>query len=254
VHNVHGTLEVDADGIYETQDLVIATHAMPLADWRRTRTFCWMSALLHFDKLLQIPLIVAHEISGISYRQMIEAFVNDAVDGYPLLREIRDLLLEAAAAIQAGGPEYLYSEEWLGMFWPADEYMFIKLVAENRLDQFYREASALLRQLLAEHTPGVPLDLIDQAILLNRSLIKQPFCHEDTTVELGYDIWKFYRERLTGQDVSVERQRVAYRIDRTSERWTDLGTWCRDVVWYGSRKGAYLYGNRAMQNEIAGHH
>jgi radical SAM superfamily enzyme YgiQ (UPF0313 family) len=254
VHNVHGTLEVDADDIYETQDLVIATRAMPLADWRRTRTFSWMSALLHFDKLMQIPFIVTHEISGVSYRQMIEAFMNGAADGYPLLREIRDLLLDAAAAIQAGGPEYLYSEDWLNMFWTADEYVFIKLTAENRLDQFYHEAGALLCQLLAERTTGLPLDVIDQAIRLNRRLIKQPFCHEDATVELDYDIWKLYRDRLAGQDAGVERQRVTYRIDRTSERWTDFSAWCRDVVWYGSRKGAYLYGNRTVHNEIAGHH
>src|SRR5215470_1765306 len=90
VHNVHGALEVDSDGIYETQDLVIATNTMPLADWRRARTFAWMSALLHFDKLFQIPLILAHELSGISYRRMVEAFMNGEAEGYPLLREIRD--------------------------------------------------------------------------------------------------------------------------------------------------------------------
>jgi len=254
VHNVHGTLEVDADDIYETQDLVIATRAMPLADWRRSRTFSWMSALLHFDKLMQIPLIVAHEISGITYRQMIEAFMNGRVEAYPLLREIRDLLMDAARAIQEGGPEYLYSEPWLNMFWTADEYVFIKLTAEKRLDQFYREAGALLRQLLAERATSVPLAVIDQAIELNRQLVKQPFCRNDATVELDYDVWKFYRDQLSGRDARIERRPVMYQIDRSAQVWTDFGAWCRDVVWYGSRKGAYLYGNRVVHNEIAGHH
>ena len=73
--NIHGErVELD-DDVPEVQDLVIATAAMPLADWRRTRVFCWMTALLHFDKLFQIPLILAHGISGISYRDMIEAFM-----------------------------------------------------------------------------------------------------------------------------------------------------------------------------------
>ena len=53
--NIHGErVELD-DDVPEVQDLVIATAATPLADWRRTRVFCWMAALLHFDKLFQIP-------------------------------------------------------------------------------------------------------------------------------------------------------------------------------------------------------
>ena len=74
--NIHGErVELD-DDVPEVQDLVIATASTPLADWRRTRNFCWMAALLHFDKLFQIPLILAHGISGITYRDMIEAFMQ----------------------------------------------------------------------------------------------------------------------------------------------------------------------------------
>lgn len=254
VHNIHGTREVAVDGIYEVQDLVVATHAMPAADWRRSRSFGWMSALLHFDKLMQIPLIVAHEISGVSYRQMIEAFMSKTADPYPLLAEIRDLMLDAAADIQQGGPEYLFSEDWLGIFWPVDEYVFIKLAAENKLEQFYAEAGALLQSFIAERAASAPVELIDQAIRLNRMLVKLPSRSEDATVELDYDLWQFYQDRLTGRDASLTRSQTVYRIDRTSERWPDFAAWCREVVWYGNKKGAYLYGSRAVHREIAGHH
>jgi radical SAM superfamily enzyme YgiQ (UPF0313 family) len=254
VHNIHGTMEVEVDGIYEMQDLVIATHAMPAPDWRRARSFGWMSALLHFDKLMQIPLIVANEVSGASYRQMIEAFMSKAADPYPLLAEIRDLMLGAAADIQAGGPEYLMSEEWLGIFWPVDEYVFIKLVAEDKIDRFYAEAGELLTQLVAERSPSLPVALIDQAIRLNRALVKQPGNRGDANIELDYDLWQFYQNRLVGQPTSLEPKRVAYRIDRSSERWLDFDSWCREVVWYGNKKGAYLYGNRTVHTELAGHY
>jgi radical SAM superfamily enzyme YgiQ (UPF0313 family) len=254
VHNIHGTLEVEADGIYETQDLVIATHAMPPADWRRARTFGWMSALLHFDKLMQIPLIVAHEISGADYRQMIEAFMSEAADDYPLLSEIRDLMFRAAADIQNGGPEYLFARDWLGIFWPVDEYVFIKLSAEKTLDQFYAEAGALLRRFVAERGGSVPVELIDQAVRLNRALVKQPSCAEDAIVELEYDIWQFYQDKFNGHETSIERKSTAYRIDRTTERWPSFADWCRQVVWYGNKKGAYLYGGATIHREFAGHH
>src|SRR6185369_4657117 len=54
--NIHGErVESDAE-IVEMQELVIATNTMPKDDWARTRAFCWWAGLLHFDKILQIPL------------------------------------------------------------------------------------------------------------------------------------------------------------------------------------------------------
>jgi radical SAM superfamily enzyme YgiQ (UPF0313 family) len=142
--NIHGALEESEDGIAEVQELVIATAAMPAADWRRARAFAWMTALLHFDKLLQIPLVVVNTLGGIGYRRLIEAFMAVDAARCPLLGEIRDFFVDSARAIQAGGPEYVYSREWLGIYWPADEYVFIRLTAERKLDCFYDEARAVL--------------------------------------------------------------------------------------------------------------
>src|SRR6185437_4725845 len=71
--NIHGERVELEDDVPEVQQLVIATAAMPREAWQRTRAFCWITALLHFDKLFQIPLIAAHELAGISYREMLEA-------------------------------------------------------------------------------------------------------------------------------------------------------------------------------------
>ena len=59
---------------------------------------------------------------------------------------------------------------------------------------------------------------------------------------------------LRGLPRSLDRAAVRYRIDRSSERWDDFQTWSREVVWYGNKKGAYLYGNRAVQAELAGNY
>ncbi|MBV8393725.1 MAG: cobalamin-dependent protein, partial [Alphaproteobacteria bacterium] len=118
--NIHGErVELD-DDVPEVQDLVVATAATPAVDWRRTRTFCWMAALLHFDKLFQIPLILAHGISGISYRDMIEAFMAADPARYPLIAKINAFFESEARSIQHGGAEYVFSREYLNIYWPAD--------------------------------------------------------------------------------------------------------------------------------------
>jgi hypothetical protein len=75
--NIHGNL-IDKDNeILEKQELVIGTDSMPKQDWVKTRAFCWMAGLLHFDKILQIPIIILHELTGISYNNIIELFLQN---------------------------------------------------------------------------------------------------------------------------------------------------------------------------------
>ena len=44
-------------------------------------------------------------------------------------------------------------------------------------------------------------------------------------------------------------------IVRSKSYYPDLLAWCREVVWWGNKKGAYLYLNRNIspQPQLAGH-
>jgi hypothetical protein len=86
-------------------------------------------------------------MSTISYRSIIEGFMNPDEVRYPTLSHIYKFFIKEAESIQGGGEEYVYSKEWLGIYWPADEYMFIYLTVEKKWDQFYKEASILLRDI-----------------------------------------------------------------------------------------------------------
>ena len=248
--NIHGAL--DEDEIPEVQQLVVATKSMSRDDWRRSRSFAWMAALVHFDKLVQIPIIVAHELLGVSYRTITESFMHADTARFPLLAEIRDFFDDFAKQIQAGGPEYVYSQQWLGIYWPADEYIFIKLTAEGRMQQFHDECGALLRSLASKEAADI--GLLDEALRLNHALVKQPGVHKDITVSCSRDLLGFYRRVLIGEPIQLKQQNVNYAVKRSAETWTDFNEWCREVVWYGNKKGAYLYGNRAVEVEYAGHY
>src|SRR5262249_29694292 len=117
--NIHGSLLSSEDEIQEYQELVVATGAMPAADWVRTRVFCWITALLHFDKVLQIPLVLLHETCGASYRELLELFSEGDLTAYPTLRSLRAFFQDKALDIQRGGEEYCRSERWLNIWWPA---------------------------------------------------------------------------------------------------------------------------------------
>jgi hypothetical protein len=251
--NIHGSLLTSEDDVQEYQDLVIATRTMPRSDWRRTRAFCWMAALLHFDKVFQIPLIVAHELTGVRFRELLEAFSDGDVSVFPTLAYIQEFFAASAADIQQGGEEYCRSERWLNIYWPADELVFIHLCTEGRLPAFYREARECLSRFLEKRGAALPEGVLEEAVLLNHRLVKQPFQEDDLQLELRHNLWEFYRGACAGSRVGLERRPCVYRIDRTSRRFHSWEEWCQQVVWYGNKKGAYLYANQAVEPQYEGH-
>ena len=252
--NVHGSLSESEEEVYETQQLVIATGAMPKGDWVRTRTFSWMVALLHFDKILQIPFVLLHEVCSINYRELIELFSERSPASCSVISSIRSFFMEKARNIQNGGPEYCRSDEWLNIWWPADEYILIRLCVENNVNRFYEEAEQILDRFLGEKFLSLPPRLLHEAIELNKTLIKLPFQTEDLEWNLSYNIWEFYQCALRGNPIPLQEKMCRCYIDRTSKAWLSWDEWCREVIWFGNKKGAYLYGNRAYEApEIAGH-
>lgn len=255
--NFHGSLDEEKDdpSIREKQVLVIGTNSMPKEDWLKTRSYCWMAALLHFDKIFQIPIILTHKQTGIRYRDIFSAFMDENyTKNYPILDEIRRFFVAKALDIQTGGAEYCEAKEWLNIWWPADEYTFIKLTVENKIHDFYDEAGNLLRDLI--HNLGKPIDenALTDAIALNHALLKIPFLTDDITLTLRYDIMKFYRGSLEDNGVVLEKIPTKYNIERSKAAFTDWNLWFKEVVWYGNKKGAYLHGNWETEYQLSGHY
>ena len=111
--NIHGEKVKLEDDVPEYQELVIATNSMPKEKWRKTRAFCWMAIFLHFDKIFQIPLIIAHTYGDLKYCDIITSFIDADPNKFPTISKISELFIDQARVIQNGGAEFLYSEEWL---------------------------------------------------------------------------------------------------------------------------------------------
>ena len=237
--NMHGSL-VQAEEVYEIQELVVGTNTMPKEDWVKVRAFAWMAALLHFDKVLQIPIVLIHENCGVSYRELFEIFMEDDIQS-PVIREIRKFFLDKALNIQNGGEEYCESKEWLNIWWPADELILIELCNSNKIDQFYEEAKKEFKAFLQRKGLALPANIIDDAVLLNSQLLKKPFLTQDVQVNARYNIYEAYRSVILCNNIPLQEGKNIYLIDRTTKTWNNWQDWCQEVIWYGNKKGAYLY-------------
>ena len=154
---------------------------MPKDDWVRARVFGWMTALLYFNKLLQIPFVILNGFYSLSFKTIFETFIL-ANASYPTLSEIYSFFYNKAKDIQNGGTEYCESKKWLNIWWPADELMLIKLFTENKISDFYRESERLISDILKRSNAKNYHTVLHESILLNQNLLKMPF--QDKNVKL----------------------------------------------------------------------
>jgi radical SAM superfamily enzyme YgiQ (UPF0313 family) len=258
---IRGSINQIEDEFIEMQELVIGNNDLPKEDWVRARSFAWICNLLHFNKLLQIPLIILNKVALCSYRELIELFSEPSLPGFPILNEIACFFTAKAIAIQNGDHEFCPSAEWLGVYWPVDEYFFIKLSKEGKVDQFYKEAKKRIEIYLEEKEILIPSNLLNEAFELNHFLLKQPFIDSNLKINSSFNIHEFYLGVLNGAEIALEEVNRTYEIDRKTHSWSSWDTWYREVVWYCSKSGEYTYPilNSGISNDyhklkLAGHH
>ena len=131
--------------------------------------------------------------------------------------------------------------------------MFIKVVKEKYLDRIYKEAKDEVESLLRSRAVDYSKKLVEDTFSLNHDLIKLPFKTKDSNVTYSYNIWEYYRSLLVGKDIKLVEKPSTYLIDRTTEKWLTWNDWYKKVVWYGNKKGAYLYsavGEPTKPNEV----
>ena len=240
----HHTSLTEESGIGENQRLVVGTSAMPGEDWVRARVFSWFVSLFYFDRLLQIPFMLLDKLAGVGVREVAEHCITQGASR-PCLGNILALMQEKADGIRSGSPEYVPAPEFLDIWWPLDEYLLIRLVREGTLDRLYGEMS----QLLAPFACRLPEGLLDEALRLNRALVKEPFLAAATAIDLAYAVPEMYLALQRGEEISPARSTHRYLIERGAPGWSDWESWMREMVWYGGKKGDYLFSCRAVGPE-----
>jgi radical SAM superfamily enzyme YgiQ (UPF0313 family) len=234
----HTTVAVDK--IVEIEQLVVGTNTLSKKDWVKTRVFAWMVSLLYFDKLMQIPFIILNKVCSVSYRELIELFmISD--DRYPIISEINDLFTKKALSIQSGDCEYMPSIEWLNIWWRADEFAFIKLYRESAILRFYEEAERVIGQYIDKSGLSFPIKLLHEAVHLNVQLVKSPLYSCNQEIFLGYNIIDVYKATLVGEELPIIEGNYCHLIIRDNQLYRTWDEWCREVVWYGTKKGEYLH-------------
>ena len=245
----------DVPDIEEFLDTVVATSAMPRADWIRAKTFAWLAELLYFDRIAQIPMLLLQKRHGMSFRQVMEAVATTAAaNDAPTITLLVNWLQDHGTAVSGGALEYASRSNSSDLLWPPDQQALITLVEENRLDAFMAELGVRLQTLLHNHlTDGADLDatgfdpdeertILDEALTLNQALICLPNQPDDKRLLLSHDIYTYWIRAMSGDEAPLEPCFKKYVIKRSDRCWATLESWVESLTWnQGPNRSKYLY-------------
>ena len=73
---------------------------------------------------------------------------------------------------------------------------------------------------------------------------------------MNNNIIEFWDNIKNGIETSLHESSCDVLVERNKSQYLQLETWCREVVWWGNKKGAYLYTNRVsnIEPQLAGHY
>jgi len=257
--NMHGSLQDDISNILEQQELVVGTKTLNKDDWMSIRAISWLVALLYFDKVCQVPLAVANGPLGISFNSIIDSFSNASNSDYPVIHSIYQRLLDEAKAITQGGPEYVYSEEYLAIYWPVDELLFIELCTSGKLEDLYDEVSQILSNLLKAEFPDTFAfygeesveNIFQEACDFNQWLINYHVSMpgQDKLFKSHWNIPHVYQSRLQGHYSDIKYSCIESEYELIcAATYDDFNEWLKEVVWYGNKKGNYLHSYKLIED------
>lgn len=211
-----------SDNIPELMEIIVATHTLSREDWVRMHLFAWFTAFLYYThKLLQPTLMVLRTVSGLSYRFLIETFMDTSLlQHYPLLAHIRACFEDTARKYQQGYP---ISQEntliWTlfdGMYLTPDNVMQIELWNADLIDRFYMEAGDLLASQVKRVVPDLDLRLLAETLRFNQQLFMRLFSaqrfpvpvvsrsNRQSAIALHYNLQAFYQGLLMGEPVPLQ--------------------------------------------------
>ena len=225
IRTVHDEIDEAEWEVEEYLDIVVATDAMPPADWRRARVFAWLADFAYYDRALQIPLLILHGRHNWPMREMIEALLDADPGEYPVIAGLVDVLETKAVSIQNGGPEYFPIREAGGLLWPGSQRCVISLVLEDKVDAFYAEAGRLYASMLRDRDLADDEYLLYEALTLNQAALALPFQTENKLLLFSHNVWEYYQSLLVDAPVTVQEGLFVHRVNCTRQQWDTVNTW-----------------------------
>jgi hypothetical protein len=242
---LHASVEDDPHP--ETNDIVVATSAMPTEDWRRMYLFGWAIQAFHCLGLTQSVALFMFARLGMAYSEFYERLLRFAA------RRPATMLGAELAATAAMLDRVLNGGDWdcvdpaFGpVHWPPEELTFLRLVADK--ERFFNEIGQFVAELLPEDAEIAP-DLVHDLLTFQKHVVCGPCDPAETRVAMSCRIDLYVAACHQGNPAVLRTEPVVLAFHADHPGGGDLVAFAREVVWYGRKGGRF----RNTVHALTGH-
>ena len=217
------------DEIPEFNDIVIATHSMPHADWRQAYMISWIVQSLHCLGLTQYLAMDHWRVHG-NYVDFYERLLRryrhtDTLLGDQIGRveQLLDLMLEGVDDLGQSDPRFG------DINWPVEELTFLQL--RSAAARFYAELEPFLQGWMTDSH-------IRDAVDFQQRWIIGPDDRTNAQHSYDHDIPSMIAAALRAQHGPVISGTVS--LEFTAAQYeSSTESWARQVVWYGRKQSLH---------------
>lgn len=198
--------EVDTP-VTEYQEMVIASKTLSREDWIQCRSLAWWAELIYYNrKILQLPLILMHELAGFSYGELLEHYLQGELPPTEIVTQIRAFMLNKARAVQNGESELCpihlpqRGEIWMAV----EDYLYTGLGRTQAWPAFFQDQTQILKALLVRRRQVQHWPVIEEALQLSALLLQGVLRERSFVFDAQSNFWEVYQGVLLGRETPLQ--------------------------------------------------
>ena len=173
-----------------------------------------------------------HSLGEVTYYDFYTDLLNYIFQTDGKLNKMWTLFKEKYENSLSGNWNY-YDEKFGNVTWFFEEGAFIE-IASNYND-YLQELLVFLKKY------DFPEDVFEEILKYQKLLLRKPF-EKENEKEFNYDFYSFFDSIIKGQEKALVKQKTKIRVT-PKNIYDEVSRYAKEVVWFGRRRGATIYGN-----------
>jgi radical SAM superfamily enzyme YgiQ (UPF0313 family) len=235
---IHGAIRQEGL-VPEYEDIIVATNAMSVAEWRRMAVFSWMLMVMHSLKLgFFVFAYLAHRY-GVRFVDLVSYLSECQMPAgmAPLIRGEVACFERQCDQLLAGHGRGHALPGFGDIYWDEEEASFLRL--SEHLDAFYAELGACLRAFLTAR--GIEYDADELAEALRYQQLRIPTLTPPRVTESAFE-WSFpehFASLFRADQAPLERRRQRL-IVHAGDYGGSRARYARETILWGRKSGTLL--------------
>ncbi|MBR5826307.1 MAG: cobalamin-dependent protein [Clostridia bacterium] len=234
-NHIHSAAEKDEE-VKEYSYLIRSTATMSREDWVYSNLFSVCVQCFHSLGILRFFAMYLRNEKNIAYYDFYTALLEYILSSDGKLGILWNGFKEKYENSLEGDWNY-YNEKFGDVTWFFEEGAFLEIV--NEYGVYLPELIAFLQKYDIEES------LFNELLAYQRIIVRKPFDTE-TEEEFDRDFYSYFNNILKSKPEPLSENKIRLTVS-PKVRYQDLPSFAKEVVWFGRRRGATIYGTGEVE-------